>query len=650
MAPDDENEGEVSEVRGRDRVVRTDNVVSRGEQLTVLDLLAEMKRGWDEKNHDVFAQAILNERYISGRQEFELGPTSQHVLKVTRSEGERRIVRNQLRNLSLTWASRVNDSTSDTRAWSDKPGLAVEVAAVAHAHLQHQKEKQERPRMLARAAMRGLAHGSIYFKVTQDPMKGPMKTPTPILDDDGVPQLDPETGNVVLEGEGEHEGDISVDLFTIHDVLTDGAEDIEHSVWALCRRVMNLYEARALLAEAGFPNEDPEGVTDRKDTWGHELEGVEAYELWMVPCARVPAGLFALVIGGVVVDYQDFPYDHGQLPIACWKIFDRSDSQYGDTHVTETIDLQRALNDLTAALVEMAFQHGANISTVAVQQILDELEEGSKLLPAATAEKPAKDQLAYVGPPAPPEMLVTVIRMLLEAIPEGFGVNEVVASGGAPQQTKSARQLAYIKALDGQKLWLPLQNLVAALVRIDWQQTLLAQQYMTPERMLEVAGDHLANGVQAFFDCDLRTTIKIEATPASENTAAANAANAEESAVAGLIDPATGAELRQTGLDMTGAEAGARRSIQTQIVAALSGEQVAPDPSIDANVAMSELALARELWGKRNPEAAQALQQLELAYAELGAEAQQESQQPLGKPTAAPMAEAQEQQEQGGMP
>ncbi|MCC7173492.1 MAG: hypothetical protein IT459_23815 [Planctomycetes bacterium] len=633
------------EARARDRTIKTGPAVPASERLTVLDLLREMRKGFEERANDVFAQALLNERFIAGRQNYELGPSSQSVVKADRRADVSPVIRNQLRNLSLTWVARVLDSASDTRAWADKAGLDVAVAEVSNAYLGHQKERQDRQKRLAKAAMLALPHGSIYFKVSLDPDGGRLLTDVPRMDASGAPLLD-EAGQPMMEQPG-REGELRFDIKTIFDVVTDGAEEIEDATWALCRAPIDHYDAKALLMSAGITDE-PAAAEDVRGASDEEMEGkVWAYELWHRPSARIPKGLFALVIGDVVVDVQDFPYAHGELPFACWKVFDRRDSQYGDTHITDTIQQQRSLNDLTAMLMKMGFDHGGNVVGLGASAIIDELEEGNKLVRADTPD--AEKAFAYVTSPPPPQMLLTLIEMLLQSIPEGFGVNEVVASGGAPGQTKSARQLAYIKALDGQKLWLPLQNLSAALMRVDWQILQLAQQWIAPERMLEIVGEQNALGVQAFYATDLRTSIRLEAAPASEGTRAAQAANAEESAAAGFMDPARGAELRATGLSETAGDASTRVAIHRQVAALLAGEPVEPDPMLDAAVARSELQLAAQVWSERSPEAAQALAQLAAAYAELASESAAEKQQPLGQPSGAPLAEAQDQQ-QGAMP
>jgi hypothetical protein len=88
----------------------------------------------------------------------------------------------------------------------------------------------------------------------------------------------------------------------------------------------------------------------------------------------------------------------------------------------------------------------------------------------------------------------------------------------------------------------------------------------------------------------------------------------------GFVDPARGAEMRETGLAGTVDEGEQRQRIQFLIAAAMGGQPVQPDVTINPDIAVRELRLAR--GQATDPNAARAIDALLQAYMEIAAQSQ----------------------------
>lgn len=586
-------------------------------ELTVLGLLREMRDRHEVYETRTFAQAKLNESFIYGDQFVEIDNRFS-VIPASWPEGVPQISANLLGNLCLTWGARLEEDRPWVQAWGGEAGAADQAASeIANAYLSYQTQVQDLDAMLEEGAIIGQAHGTIGIKVTWDPTRGPPSAGVAAFDDEsGLPVFDEATGEQVVEGAGEPTGEISWDLVTIFDYITDGAQHIEHSKFCAFRRYLDEHEATALLRNAKI--KDAANVEDYTTRGGFSQHGVETWELWHLPTARVPKGVYAVVCGGHVVEHRDYPYDHKMLPLAVWKIMEVDGCPHGKTHVSWAVPMQSMINELLSVIAKLT-RDASGTKLVAPTSVVEAWEPGNGMIPV---DDPAiSKEIRYVSPPPPPPLLFAQLEQYERRIYDVFGLNEIVNGSERPVSGTPARQTAYLSKMDGQKQAHPSRNQAKAIARAALMTLRLAQQYVQEDRLIRIAGEQNAMQVLSFIGADLAgVDVMIEPRTGIDRLHASRAAATTEDAQAGLVDPARAGELRQSGQGETAFEAMQRRMVQEQARAALQGAGVQPDPQIDPQLAETELnAIASMLAGQP---AAAAVQQLAAQYRALAQQAQ----------------------------
>lgn len=569
---------------------RDDGTSQKYESLTVLGLLGEIQKVQYKAELSAYPKAILNERFLHGDQivRRENAPSDTIVddglawpawLSPT--------PRNVLRNYALTWAARVTRDEPSIKAWPNEAGPSDPASAnTANAVLSFYRLKSRRRALLPEGAWNAQSAACVAFKAAWDPDEGP-KTP-----------------------EGQPLGDIKVEMLTIFDFGIDPTDRIEDAQWCFFRSLIDKHEARSRLWAAG--------IKEEAELFSGSLPGqdrddvVEVMELWFKPSARIPRGLFATIVGGQVVDSMDFPYEHGQLPVAIWKVQARAGHPYGDTHVNDAVPLQDNLNKLHAALTSITAKCARWMKVLLPQSMLDVWGDADEAIGFTDAENANAIRVISAPPPSP--LIVSQIEEHERMISQVFGVNEQV-EGSQASQSKNARHLAYISELDAQKLSTARRNLDDCLLRLDRQVLRLAQQFIVDERLIRIVGPQGAPEIVAFRGADLDgMDVILEPAPGADQSRAAQALDAEQDAALGYDTPERAGERRRSGLPEAGYEALARRAVQVQIGQVLQGYAAMPDPVIPAAVAQSELQLAIEQHAA-DPYAVQALQGLLAAYA-----------------------------------
>lgn len=568
-----------------------------GEVLTVRDLLEEMidkSRVWESRQ---FPIAVLNERFLEGQQLYEVRDGKLEDVAEGRGwpSGVPIVIRNLLRNLGLTWAARVTKDDPSAKAWAhEASGNDAASADVANDLIEYFRNLHRERQMMARAAWLAEAHSCVASYVTWDPARGPR-----------APRFVDGSGGDLL-------GDVHEELITILEYGTDGSEDIDDAQWCFIRRYIDKWAARARLVAVGV-DDMPEAET-YQSVWGADEVGVPVFEIWHKPSGRIPNGLFALVIGGHVVESMDFPYAHGELPLSVWKIGSKSKCPYGSTHVSDAVPLQSALNKLHGILSLITSRSARWMKVLAPKSIAELWDGDMQVLESADPNE--LDHVRIITPPPPPPLLLSQIEEHERMIGLVFGVNEAVVGSDA-SATKNARHLAYISELDAQKLSEARRNLEAWRLRAVRQKLRLVQQYVEAERVVNVVSpDGMAKAVR-FVGANLEG-VDVILEPAPAQTRASQAVEAERAAAAGFEDPMRARELRQTGLGETGYEALARRVVRMQAEQAMLGQPVQADPSVPPAIALEELTMALEQAGD-----APALMQLIAAYQQMAAQAGQ---------------------------
>jgi hypothetical protein len=207
-----------------------------------------------------------------------------------------------------------------------------------------------------------------------------------------------------------------------------------------------------------------------------------------------------------------------------------------------------------------------------------------------------------------------------------FGINEAVVGSDA-SATKNARHLAYISELDAQKFSATLAMRDHALLRMYRQLLHLCRQFVEVPRMIRVTGAAGVPEVLRFVGADLLTDVYLEPAPGADQTKAAEAAAAEQDAVAGFTPVARAAELRKTGQAETALEVLTRTAVGKQAEQALQGAGVQADPSLVASTAVEVLLGIIEANEAMGPERLALVVELLNAYRQL---AEQQAQ-PVGE-------------------
>lgn len=605
-----------------------------GESKTARGLLLEALDEFKQYEERRWPKSILNERFIGGEQKWGIGQGPKRgpsELVVDWPDWLPRTERNLLSNLHLTAKARVTRGDPSMKAWGGDASIGDRVGAdVANQIIYSLRTNQDHRKIISRAGGHAGAQGTGCFYVTWNSAGGPRG-------EDGQPQ-----------------GDVSFEALQVFEWGTDGSEEIEKSDYCFVRRWMKCADARKRLRAAGV-DEEPEEKT-LTGVWGDtQSKRVEAIEYWHRPRpdGLFPAGLMVVFIGGHVVEIwgdidpakrgdipggDAYPYEHGELPLAPWKWLDCTDSPYGNTPCDYAVPLQAHLNRLHS---QLAFITAKSARWLKVETSKKNVAKwnGSEQVFEGDPSNPTK----IIGPPPPPALLYTQIEEAERMLREVYGVNEAVVGSDA-SKSKNAKHLEHIEALDAQKLLETLVGRDHALLRGYKQALRLWQQFVSIDRTISIIGPDGAPAAITFNGRDLvGVDLYLEPAPGADQSRAAQAADAEQRAAAGLDDPRRAAELRDTGQRQTAAEAMAVRVVQKQIADVARGFGAQPDPSVPVSVAVGEIMLALEQAA--NTAAEMPLLQLLAAYQKAAAAAAQAPAAGPGQTKPTPRAQAQQQPE-----
>jgi len=336
-----------------------------GAPITALAFLEEAKKVYVDDGAEALCLATLNENFMEGRQWMERNQ-SQFVFQSPMPSHIPRIHKNLLHNLALTWAARMTKDRPDIRAWPATADMRdIKAAEVANALLEYYKRDLRYDALVSKAAVFVQPHGSIGFRVMWDAAKGPLVAP-PTLD--GSPSVPAPQGDVVL------------DVVTVYNFWTSGEEDIERAQWCVFRSFISVDDARTLLLDVGVTDEPVTEAYSQVMDGGLEngkpttKKGVPTFEIWHKPTARFPKGWKATIVSNHVVElFNEYPYDHEELPLAIWKCDDMLDSQYGNTHFNDAVPLQRALNDTKSTINRLVRLQG-DIRGLVSPEVADEMD------------------------------------------------------------------------------------------------------------------------------------------------------------------------------------------------------------------------------------------------------------------------------------
>lgn len=541
------------------------------EASTILELMDECEREGEEYRGRYLPQALYNERMCEGDQNIDLD-SNWEIVAEARPDYVPKANRNLLRNLRLTWSSRILEDRPFGRAWPAEPGADEIKADLANKNLEYFRQRIDFDDLCFRAAQLVQPHSAVGFKTVWDPLIGPAS-----------PGFEDEEGNSV--GFGEPQGDVTVQLVSIFDYVTDGAEDIEDSKWVMFYKQVNPHDAASLLRSAGIPAEKLD-VKEWEDTWGVRHRSVLVTELWWKPDSRFPQGLYAVRVGGVALQVGPFPYRHGELPLAVWKAGPRRGSPLGSTHVDDAVYIQKVINDTVAALWQQSRQIGA-VKLLAHPNVVEQWEHGNQML--QMPDMTLAQYVRYLEPPNRAQVLVETLEDNVQALFAVFGLNEFLSGAENVKAGTSARSIAYLNKLDSMKMAGASRSLGKAITRILRQYLKLTQEWVVGERLARVLGVNNTVETMLYTGADFNgMDVHLEAASSLDQYRATLADDANQQLQAGMVTPQNQAQAA-TGMKNSAFTRSQQDIIMAQLDAMMKGQPQQPSPDVDPMIAVDVL-------------------------------------------------------------
>jgi hypothetical protein len=574
------------------------------DKLTARGLLMDAKQTFAPYERPAWQRATMNERFINGHQWGGWNFQRSEFVVDEWPAFLPRINRNILRNLHLTWQSRVTSKDPSVKAWGGESSNGDVVSAdVSNKLISAWRQQNDHRRMISRAAWTCAAQSCVAFWAYWDTTKGPIGS-------DGMPL-----------------GDITVEPLAVFDWGSDGSEDIEQSDYCYVRRWLTKEVAREMLMKAGITT--PPSASPAISIWGETRDLVECVYLYNKRTTRIPRGHYSIHVAGHVVESGDFPFRHNELPIIVWKCNDRPDSPHGGTHLDDAVPLQQALNRLHAALAKRTAFSAEWLKVIGPDAIIDSWDGEGQKIKENDQEKIAAVRIIEPGPV--PAILWTQIEELERMISVVFGINEAVV-GSDYSQSKNARMLAYISELDAQKFAPTIAARDHALMCLYRQMLSLAQQYIKVPRMLKIIGDAGLPEIVSFVGSDLATDVYLEPASGTDLSKTATAAAVEQDAANGLETVDNAKEIRKTGQAETSIQRLSRSIVAQQATQALQGFGVQADPNVDPAIAVDVILGVYEQNATAGSDRLAGLMSLLSSYRQIGA--QQMAAMPQGGVTA----------------
>jgi len=545
-----------------------------------LALRDSVLKDYAETSLNYHARAEYNERMIIGDQLISLGADGT-ISDAQLGDNTATTSRNLMRNLALTWTARVLEDRPDVKAYPATPGIDVNRAEVANRLLRYIHQHHDFDELCFRAGMLVQPHSVVGFKTVWDPLGGPWSPATPRVDEAGNIVLD-ETGQPVTDPP-QRLGDVRLETCSLFDYGTDGSEEIEDSEYCWFRNFITQPEARMMYRAQDI--DDEPATRPYRTIWGAERQGVEVFELWWRKGARFPNGLFIQIVGDVVIQARDFPYEHGELPLSVWKCGPRRASPFGSTHVDDAVKVQIEINEVVTARRRQV-REIASVKFVAPSQIIDDIMASNQMIKCDNPDQMAA--IRYITPPDIAAPLMTSLDDNTNTIFQLWGLSEMLAGGEVGKST-AAKAIAYLTKLDADKRSGTARSLGKAITRVFRQALRLLQQYVQAPRLVQIVGDESEASVVEFIGADLDgVDVMLEPAAGFERFSATRAQAAQDQQMQGSQDPGL-PELAQTGLSTTTEDAAAQRSVEAQVMAAMKGVPVEADPEVDAATAIQVL-------------------------------------------------------------
>ena len=243
------------------------------------------------------------------------------------------------------------------------------------------------------------------------------------------------------------------------------------------------------------------------------MSGCTVNELWLKPSRRYPKGLFRVWSGRtVLVESQDFPYAHGELPFTVMGGIPRPNSKHYASPVTFLRAPQAELNRYHAQRF-LTRQNWALLKLWLPEEI--ELEKPWDNSPhqilkgsSSTGAEPR-----IIGPPGamPDNADGEYIR---QAMQDTVGLHEV-SQGQVPGRVEAAKAIELLRESDTSRLAVLLATTGTAISRGWYQALMLARQYRQEEIVVESYSMEGVPEVKRFFAEQFKPGMRIRVTVGS---------------------------------------------------------------------------------------------------------------------------------------
>lgn len=579
-----------------------------GTNLTARDLCRDLIDIGKRSASDFILKAERNELFVRGDQRRDIDRPGHLLTDIPWNDTVPMVTHNLLRNLVLTWCSRLLEDRPSATAYPTSAEMGDIEAAKAAQHLIEYFEFENN----VDSTMWDVVQGACSAGV------GGIKC-----------YYDPETDQVKW------------DIVTIFDYYIDNVENPDEAKWCVFRRYIDLYDAKQLLKKVGIKEVQSTtySVNDLE-----EREGVEVHELWYQPDNRIEKGAYVLFVDGNVVEDMEYPYvfqhledpDGGQtrsfLPICLFKVGYIRGTCYGDTWMNDAVPIQRQINEIESVLTKLRRDTGS-VKLLAPGSVVDAWTDSNSMI---KMDDPAKAAITkWLEPPKYSPLLFEDRDRLEQRLYDIAGLNEVLTGAESTKSGTSAKQIAYISQLDNMKHAGTSRHIEKFLVQL-WSLTLhLVRKYYVLPRIIRIVGpaDEIASIYFTGADID-GVDIRLEPRAGMERYSATKGQNVIDRHEQGLEAADNVPERSRTGLDLTAEEADLKETVIEQAKLVIEGYQVTPLTNINPVYGSQVLTGFLEGYGEQLEEGqVQAVLQLKALYDELGAaQAQQQQQQQMQQP------------------
>ena len=582
--------------------------------ITVRQLIEELYEKGAKARNNYLVKADRNERFVHGEQYTDINRLTGVIQDVPWQDFVPKVTVNLLRNLVLTWTSRLLRNRPSVAAYPHNPEIAdaqsAEAALTIIEYLEYQYDIDE---TMFDIVSRACAHGIGGVKLTYDP------------DDDNV----------------------SWDPVTIFDFVMDPQEKTNESRWVIFEKFISESEANMLLKEKGIHERATvEAYYVGPDT---TREGVKVRELWYRPDPRIPDGLYALEVSGCITDAMEYPYVFNKnefpgdgrtdsfLPISTFVVDPVRGTCWGDTWVNDAVPTQRQINEVESTLTKLR-RDTASAKLIAPGNIAEAIDTNNQIL---KIDDPAQAQMVrYMNPPVINNLLFADRDILQKRLYDLAGLNELMVGAEAAKSGQSAKTIAYLSELDSMKQAGTARSIERFLLD-SWRKTLiLVRNYYTEPRLLSIVGEDNVLSQTSFVGSDIDgVDIRLEPREGSARYTATKKQNAIDEAQLGLRDASEAASYVESGIADNPEDQRQNAAMAELVATVMKGADPYVDESIDPFFAfdyLTEAITVHQKTGGKNREI-EVLKQIQDVYRQFreqmtAQQAQQQAPAPQGPP------------------